>query len=277
MTTSSNTTTITTSTSNNPLYYGWGWLRSHIYNRFILSMTTGWYQVVLEDLPPQSKLLDVGIGTAGALLACQKLVEEKQLQIIGIDYDEQYVQQAQKAIQEKDASNSIQVLSMSVYDVEENWKELVSQVSPNILTNFRDRDLLDAVYFSGSFSLLPHWEDALLQVSKLLKRQGGKIYITQTYQKETTVFPWQQWLLGWIKPMLKYLTTIDFGPLVMAKDMELFYQQFATQHSSQGWKLIKHEIIPNSVNNPWQAAYLTVFQVDDNDGTHETQEYSSRG
>ena len=42
--------------------------RSFVYDALILKMTTRWYEAVLTKLPENSIVLDVGIGTAGALL-----------------------------------------------------------------------------------------------------------------------------------------------------------------------------------------------------------------
>ena len=48
-------------------------------------MTEKWYRTVLERLHDGSIVLDVGVGTGGALLRCIDLIESKDLKIIGID------------------------------------------------------------------------------------------------------------------------------------------------------------------------------------------------
>eukprot|EP00573_Skeletonema_grethae_P005510 CAMPEP_0201706770 /NCGR_PEP_ID=MMETSP0578-20130828/49744_1 /ASSEMBLY_ACC=CAM_ASM_000663 /TAXON_ID=267565 /ORGANISM="Skeletonema grethea, Strain CCMP 1804" /LENGTH=59 /DNA_ID=CAMNT_0048195269 /DNA_START=86 /DNA_END=262 /DNA_ORIENTATION=+ len=53
--------------------------KSYIYDVLILSMTEAWYRTVLEKLPDGSILLDVGIGTGGALLRCTDLLVKKDL------------------------------------------------------------------------------------------------------------------------------------------------------------------------------------------------------
>lgn len=185
----------------------------------------------------------------GALLACRGILKSKNIKVVGIDYDEQYIQQANLAIQQdtaQDLLGSVRVAHMSVYDVELRWKELC-------LSGI-DFQEFDAIYFSGSFSLLPDWTGALMCVSKLL-RSGGKIYISQTYQKQSS------WILSWLKPWLRFLTTIDFGQLVLVDRITLFYKDLASKNV--GWKLLHHGILPNNVNNSWQAAYLTILQVNE--------------
>ena len=83
-----------------------------------------------------------------------------------------------------------------------------------------DGGVVDAVYFSGSFSLLPEPTRALRLASEFAKSNGepsdngrGAVYITQTYQRKTPFF------LPFLKPLLKYVTTIDFGRLVTEEEI----------------------------------------------------------
>jgi ubiquinone/menaquinone biosynthesis C-methylase UbiE len=205
-------------------------------------MTIGWYEIVLHDLDPGSSLLDVGVGTAGALVACQHLVRDKQLQVVGMDYDDQYIRQAEAAIVRTDLADQIKVVAMDLYQLDAH------ALSAREIT----RAIFDAAYFSGSFSLLPDWPAALTRAASVIK-PGGKIYITQTYQKKAS------WLWSWIKPWLRHVTTIDFGQLVTTDQIESFYQSVVTE--KKDWKLLRHEKIPHNVDNPWQAAYWTCFQI----------------
>ena len=64
-----------------------GAVRAWIYDRAILSLTAGWYAEVLGRVPERARLLDVGIGTGGALVANADLVRSRRLRIHGIDVD----------------------------------------------------------------------------------------------------------------------------------------------------------------------------------------------
>ncbi len=122
--------------------------------------------------------------------------------------------------------------------------------------------LVNVVYFSGSFSLLPDPKGALLSVVPFLRTKTraagtsttGLVYITQTYQKR--VIP----LLSNLKPLLKYLTTIDFGQLVKVDEI---YGLLNDEELVQNKLILKeHSVIEGSLDNYWQAAYLSVLEVE---------------
>jgi 2-polyprenyl-3-methyl-5-hydroxy-6-metoxy-1,4-benzoquinol methylase len=159
-------------------------IRSIVYDALILRLTTRWYAEVLKRLPESAALLDVGIGTAGALLANAAVVDRKRFRVTGIDIDADYIERARRQVRSSGLGDRVDVRLESVYD---------HHAGP-----------YDAVYFSGSFMLLPEPEQALRHCCTLL-RPGGRIYFTQTIQTQPA--RWMETL----KPMLKWLTSIDFG------------------------------------------------------------------
>ncbi|KAL3938901.1 MAG: hypothetical protein SGBAC_006277 [Bacillariaceae sp.] len=216
-----------------PFYDMLAYFRSKVYDTLILHMTTKWYEVVLSQLPENSTLLDVGVGTAGALINCSAIVKNRGLKIVGVDYDKDYVIQAQVALEKAGLQDSVQVFHKSVYDLD------------------KDKDgVFDAVYFSGSFTLLPDPVEALRVVKPLTK---SKIYVTQTYQRKSPP------LLAYIKPLLRYLTTIDFGQLTFEADIGKFFSEKVPKEC--GLKLESHEVIEGSLDTSLQAAYLTILDV----------------
>lgn len=159
-------------------------IRSFIYDVLILRLTSRWYAEVLSRLPDNVSLLDVGVGTGGALLANADLVKQKNLRVTGIDIDADYIRRAQRRLPGSPLRDRAKVHLESVYH---------HQGGP-----------YDAVYFSGSLMLLPEPERALRHCSALLS-PGGRIYLTQTIEMHSA--PWMETL----KPMLKLVTSIDFG------------------------------------------------------------------
>ena len=159
-------------------------IRSFIYDALILRLTSRWYAEVLGRVPEGAALLDVGIGTAGALLANAELVERKRLRITGIDIDADYVARARQRLADSPLDGRAEVRQESIYD---------HRGGP-----------YDAVYFSGSFMLLPEPERALRHCRALLS-PDGRIFFTLTIQKQPS--RWMEVL----KPMLKRVTSIDFG------------------------------------------------------------------
>ncbi|GFH59986.1 hypothetical protein CTEN210_16462 [Chaetoceros tenuissimus] len=206
-----------------------------IYDKIIVDMTKVWYRAVLEQQPDHAVILDVGIGTGGALLQCKDIVQRKKLKIIGVDYNKFYVQAAEKAIADQNMSEYITVHTLDIYD-EEALQVIMAKHSI---------DKFNSVYFSGSFSLMPDPKEALVKVAKVLEPKG-KIYITQTYQKKTPP------LMTYLKPMIKYVTTIDFGQLVTVEQVKQFFQV-------ENLELEQHSVIDGSLDNYWQAAYITVL------------------
>jgi SAM-dependent methyltransferase len=168
-------------------------IRSFIYDTLILRLTSRWYAEVLRRLPEGVALLDVGIGTAGALLANADLVKRKGLRVTGIDIDADYIERARRRLREFPLTDRAEVRLESVYD---------HQGGP-----------YDAVYFSASFMLLPEPERALRHCCALLN-PGGRIFFTQTIQKRPT--RWMEIL----KPALKRVTSIDFGRVTYEDDFK---------------------------------------------------------
>lgn len=146
-------------------------------------------------------VLDVGIGTGTSLCANASLVLSKRLTVVGVDIDEAYVNHCANSLKSAKLS-SCRVLCKSVLDPD---------LSQSVGKDF------DAVYFSGSISLIPtphkvHFAVVFLlsflcfcllslmfqalQLAASLLRPGGVVYVTQTFQRKT--FP----LLGVIKPLL---------------------------------------------------------------------------
>lgn len=159
-------------------------IRSFIYDTLILRLTSRWYAEVLRRVPEGAAMLDVGIGTAGALLANADLVKRKGLRVTGIDIDADYVAHAQRRLQDSPLGYRVEVRLESVYE---------HQGGP-----------YSAVYFSASFMILPDPEQALRNCCALLS-PGGRIFFTQTIQQQRS--RWMETL----KPMLKRATSIDFG------------------------------------------------------------------
>src|SRR6185369_8115999 len=69
----------------------------------------------------------------------------------------------------------------------------------------------DAVYFSGSFMLLDDPPAALRHVASLLV-DGGRVYFTQTFEHRRAR------IVEAVKPLLRFVTTIDFGNVTYEVD-----------------------------------------------------------
>lgn len=166
-------------------------VRAAVYDATILPLTTGWYRAVLTRLPHHCRLLDVGIGTGGALLANAELIVERDVRVTGVDVDLAYIDRCRAAVAERGLADRVEARLESVYD---------HRGGP-----------YDAAYFSGSFMLLPDPSAALRTVTALLD-PGARIYFTQTFEHERSRF------IEIVKPLLRLLTTIDFGRVTYEAD-----------------------------------------------------------
>ncbi len=180
-------------------------LRARIYDAAILPLTTSWYAAVLARVPDGTTILDVGIGTGGALAANGERLREKNLRVTGIDIDHDYIARCQRLIADKNLTDRVEARLESVYD--------------------HAGGPYDAVYFSASFMLLPNPRAALDHVGAML-RPGGRLYFTQTFENERSA------LMERFKPMLRTLTTIDFGRVTYEDD-------FRTELRTAGVDLIE--------------------------------------
>jgi SAM-dependent methyltransferase len=170
---------------------GRGALRAWVYDRALLGLTTGWYGAVLGRLPAGARLLDVGIGTGGALARNAATVRSKDLHVTGLDIDADYHARCVAEIARAGLTAQVTPLLESVYD---------HRGGP-----------YDAAYFSASLMLLPDPAAALRHVTGLLV-PGGTLFATQTFHHRRSA------LRERAKPLLRHLTTIEFGRITYEED-----------------------------------------------------------
>ena len=166
-------------------------MRAWIYDKAIVSLTSGWYATVLGRLPHGARLLDVGIGTGSALAMNSDLLCTKEIRVTGVDIDPDYVKRAGNVVSKTGLDGRVDVRLESIYD--------------------HDGGPYDAVYFSASFMLMPDPAAVLRHISTLLT-EDGQIFFTQTFQLKPSRF------MEKAKPLLKKVTTIEFGHVTYEND-----------------------------------------------------------
>lgn len=184
-------------------------MRAWIYDRSIVSLTSRWYAEVLGRVPRGAAMLDVGVGTAGALVSQAKLIAERDLHIHGVDIDPDYVKQAEKRIAKA---------------------RLTSRVSvEHVPLNAHSGGPYDAIYFAASFMLFDDPIGALNDAVRLLK-PDGRIFFTQTFHERKSP------LMEKLKPMLVRVTSIDFGRVT-------YEEPFLATLADARLDVIEHEVI----------------------------------
>ena len=222
---------------------------ARIYDAVIIHMTETWYADVFlkigrgiqarkqthSEVVPPFRLLDIGIGTATALIRRKEDVEILGMQVVGVDYNKEYVQAASISLAEAELDQQVAVHCCSIYEA-----KVVDAI-------VQKHGKFDAAYFSGSFSLMP---DPLLalHVAAGYVKKGGSIYISQTFQRRNVPG------LSCIKPLTKYITTIDFGQL-------FFEHQLEEVLKASKYQVVENSKIPNSVDNSFQVARNVVLRV----------------
>jgi SAM-dependent methyltransferase len=159
-------------------------VRGWVYDRFVSGMTAQWYREVLGRLPEHARVLDVGIGTGAALARCADLVVAKDLRIVGLDIDPDYLRRCARNLAEAGLSERVGVRPTSVYH--------------------HHGGPYDAVYFSASLMLLPDPVAAIAHTAAQLA-PGGLVFATQTFQHRRSP------VVERIKPLVRHVTTIQFG------------------------------------------------------------------
>eukprot|EP01012_Entosiphon_sulcatum_P002942 TRINITY_DN10767_c0_g1_i1.p2 TRINITY_DN10767_c0_g1~~TRINITY_DN10767_c0_g1_i1.p2 ORF type:complete len:214 (+),score=37.22 TRINITY_DN10767_c0_g1_i1:730-1371(+) len=197
----------------------WQRLRSVIYDWLIVSMTATWYRTVLRRLPENARVLDVGIGTATALVRNADLIREKKLTVVGIDIDADYLEQAKTVLHSSGLDRCVRVELVSATEFKGNQGEK-----------------FDAIYFSGSFMILPEKPRILRALSPLLADSESRFYFTQTFHYKGL----GGLLAAAVKPILKLLLTIDFGQVTYEAD-------FRGSLAAGNLEIVENEVIKRSL------------------------------
>jgi SAM-dependent methyltransferase len=170
-----------------------GWTatsRAWIYDRLVVGLTAPWYRAVIDRLPAGARVLDVGIGTGAALARSADQVRAKDLALVGLDIDPDYLARCRAELARSGLAGRVTPLLASVYD--------------------HTGGPYDAVYFSGSLMLLPDPAAALRHTASLLA-PGGRLFSTQTFHHRRSA------LRDRAKPLLR-VTTVRFGRVTYEDD-----------------------------------------------------------
>lgn len=168
-----------------------GAVRGWVYDRLVSGLTAGWYHAVLGRLPDRARVLDVGIGTGTALARCAELIRAKDLRVVGIDIDRDYLQRCAREMARAGLDGRVSTRHTSVYD--------------------HEGGPYDAAYFSASLMLLPDPAGAITRVAGQLV-PGGHLFFTQTFENRRSPVAER------VKPMIRHLTSIEFGRVTYEDD-----------------------------------------------------------
>jgi len=169
-------------------------MKDQLYKLIIHDANRLCYKNCLEYFSEKAAVLDVGIGNGIMIRNFHSLIKDKALRITGIDINKSYL---------NSCSNLIKAYNLDAYL--KIYHEPVEVFAPPRNGYF------DYIFFSMSFMLLDNQPLVLARVKRWLKPEG-RIVFFQTMFKESARF------IDFIKPRLKYVTTIDFGRATYEKE-----------------------------------------------------------
>jgi len=237
---------------------------AEFYDVVIVWMTTRWYAAVFKQLSVGDRVLDVGVGTATALVRNKAALLEKRLSVVGLDYEAAYIRKAEQMLEAADLLREVpegtegyrpgefycRVFERSIYD--SDLARLCEDDRPSKDDSAQpvpEERRFDVAYFSGSLTVMPDPVAALRAVVPLLKQESGRVYITQTFEKKRSP------LKAALKPLLKYATTIDFGKLTTESDIENIISEAGL------FETVESSAIAGSWAPPGQTALLIVLRL----------------
>ena len=169
-------------------------MRNHLYKWVIEEATHHCYQSCLNYFGQDSAILDVGIGNGIMLKTYHPLIKSKRLKITGLDINKEYLNHCDSLIHNYGLENYIEICN-----------EPVESYVP------QGDSCFDFILFSMSFMLLPDQKSVLKRIKSWLNPNGQIVFFQ-------TVYKMQFKLMEFIKPRLKYITTIDFGSVTYETD-----------------------------------------------------------
>ncbi len=175
---------------------------NNLYNLIVSDTTKLCYKNCLKLYSENARILDVGIGNGIMIKKNHKLIREKKLQITGLDINKHYLEHCRKMIRVFDLENQVKVFHQSV----------VSFKPPKNVC-------YDYIFFGMSFMLMNDQKQVLEKAKDWLKPDGKVVFFQ-------TMFKSRSKIMEFVKPRLKFLTTVDFGKVTYEKDFyELLNQE----------------------------------------------------
>lgn len=144
-------------------WFNWGKqklgnLKSDVYDATIGHFYT--VRVVMNlllEIPDNSVILDIGVGTGYTYAANSDLIKQKNINVVGIDIDPDYIRRAKHAVIDSYLEQNVRLVLADVYKVSE--KEIPTKQ-------------FDFVFFSDSYAVIPDVHEMITFCEKFLKPTG---------------------------------------------------------------------------------------------------------
>lgn len=200
--------------------------RSTVYNATLgYFYTSGIMRHVLVEIPDNSKILDVGIGTGCAYSHNSDLIKRKNIHIIGIDIDPGYTRKAKHTMIDDDLESHVKIILGDIYEID---------CQQDILVNS-----FDFVFFSDSYAVIPGVHIMMTYCEKFLKPTGMMVVTS-------TLFDNYNETIEWIKQRLIYVSSIEFGNMMLKGILEEYIGSRYSGDVNECFRNIETSIIPGT-------------------------------
>ena len=169
--------------------------------------TPNLFMHVIEQLKSDSNVFDFGCGNGICYTnrRIKQIIQSKNLKIHGIDINKAYIKKCIKRIKTMDLKKQVLI----------EYKDVFTLIIE------KEEDKYDYIVLSESAPLI---DDELLNMmirhmkEKLLKKDGQIIFINNLTENSSK-------FMVWIKPLFKYIISIDFGRILCRQNFENFAKQ----------------------------------------------------
>jgi alpha-N-acetylglucosaminidase len=180
-------------------------LTSRLYSLIVSDVTDGCYGTCLPVFPASARILDVGIGNGEMIKAYHELIRAKGLRITGLDINRDYLAQCNRLIRN--------------YALHDNIRTELTPVEEYVPPS---TGYFDCILFSMSFMLLHDPRSVLRRIGPWLAPSGQVVFVQ-------TMFSNGSRFLEFVKPRIKYVTTVDFGRVIYERDFLLLLRSEGLQ------------------------------------------------
>lgn len=181
-------------------------LQNKIYNYFVTPFTTNLYTKFYEKEKEKSTILDIGVGNCEALIGNKKIILDKDLQILGVDIDEDAINRGRTLVIENGLSKNVSLRCADVYKMEQDRK-------------------YDTVVFSDSWAVIPDVQNMVTFAHDNFLKNNGKVVVLTTLEDQPSR------VRQILKPRIKYFLgkKNDFGRCTTLQEMSTFVSKFTNQ------------------------------------------------
>jgi ubiquinone/menaquinone biosynthesis C-methylase UbiE len=191
---------------------------------------------ILDTVPDNSRILDVGIGTGYTYTKNADIIKKKNIRIVGVDIDDEYVRQAKHAMIDASLDEYVNVIRGDIYEVKNS---LLSDKS------------FDYVMFSDSYAVIPNVHGMCTFCEKFLKPSGSMLVTS-------TLFEEYNYYVNWIKERIVCVTTIDFGKMMIKSELENYIVGRGCRSSNYSFTVVDELTVP--VFGTLLRTYMVLWQ-----------------